>query len=173
MAKKKLSTIIFEKLNYFSEVTSKLHKITENRNGKLESVYWPFMFEHECKPENCFKREDGLWEGKELISNHKVVFIWRIEPNYCVHGQPCFSEEQIAEIYKKSETEKLLYKENDLEFYWKWYKFELPNKNIWGLKPRGHSIEVRKNGVVVYKIPTSEIGFKKKFKAYCEELVTN
>jgi hypothetical protein len=111
--------------------------------------YWPFGISRECAPEDCFKREDGLWEQKEMINTHQkdggsvCVFIWRTHPNYCCHGQPCLTNKRQKEFYEKSETEKVLLVTDELEFVWKWEEVIPPNRNCWGSKMGPTFFEIR------------------------------
>lgn len=103
---------------------------------------WFYGSNRECLKKDCFRREDGLWEGKNKINTHskdggqRVVFLWRIAPNYCTYGQPCYSESDRTRLYNESETEKVLLVIDEYEFVWKWYCFSKssPNRIIWGLK---------------------------------------
>ena len=109
-----------------------------HHRGEDGRVYWPFGFSHECSPKDCFKRDDGLWEQKKMINTHMkdggsvVVFIWRVHPNYSCLGQPSSQNDNQLEFYEKSETEKVLFETDKLEFVWGWFDVIPPNRNIWG-----------------------------------------
>lgn len=120
------------------------HRGPDGRN------YWPFGINHECLEKDCFKRKDGLWEQRKMINTHMkdggevCAFIWRLHPNYCCDGQPCISNKNQEEFYEKSETEKILYETNDLEFVWRWIEVLTPNRNRWGSTMGRTFFEIRR-----------------------------
>ena len=111
--------------------------------------YWPFGFKNECLEKDCFKRNDGLWQQKQKINTHMrdggstIVFIWRIAPNYCIDGQPCYSGEKQQRLYMDSETEKVLYETENYEFVWTWLKWGAPTRSTWGLSATDFYFQVR------------------------------
>ena len=123
--------------------------------------YWPFGISRECAPEDCFKREDGLWEQKKMINTHMkhggevCAFIWRLHPNYSCHGQPCITNKNQKEFYEKSETEKVLFETDTLSFVWLWSEVIPPNRNKWGssMGPTYFEVRDKKTGFVHIQTP--------------------
>lgn len=111
-------------------------------------------FSHECAPEKCFKRDDGLWEtypesyGRQT---RKFVFIWRYHPNYCCRGRPIYTPGDVAEFLCESETEKVLYTYDGYELVWAWYEVDMPTPIIWGMRPGRKVFVLRKDGEVLAK----------------------
>ena len=137
--------------------------------------YWPFGYSHECLPEDCFKRDDGLWEQKKKINTHMdhggsvCVFIWRTHPNYCCAGQPSRLNKNQQEFYEKSENEKVLLQTDDLEFVWKWVEVIPPNRNVWGSRMGPTFFEVRdKNTKVVHIQSASKAALIRDYKEFLE-----
>jgi len=143
---------------------------TLRERDPMTNIYWPFMNNYEANLEDCFKREDGLWEKKEKINTHcknggyRVVFIWRIHPNYCVHGKPCFTADHKAEFLEKSETEKILLEFKNFQFVWKWHDIVMPTNNIWGMSMGKPYFELRNEGEVL-----ARTSVKKHFVEVCSE----
>jgi len=130
------------------------HHVVDDRN------YWPFGISHECLLEDCFKREDGLWEQKKKINTHMkhggsvVVFIWRLHPNYCCAGQPCSQNKNQLEFWEKSENEKILHEADGFQFVWRWTEVIPPNRNIWGSTMGKRFFEVRLMGNAIIQTYT-------------------
>jgi len=125
-------------------------------SANTQDKYWPFYDSYEALEKDCFKREDGIWQLNYKINTHikggsTVLFIWRIAPNYCCHGQPLYTEDKIQEFLKQSETEKVLLIHKDYEFVWTWNEFHRPTRNIWGLKKGPDYLVLRKNGEILVK----------------------
>jgi hypothetical protein len=136
---------------------------------------WPFAHDHEANPEDCFKREDGLWELNERINTHiqrgnslpgsRVVFIWRTHPNYCTAGRPCYTSEQTATYMRESETEKVLVSEGGYEYVWRWDTFKGPTEVVWGMQMGPTFFELRKDGKEVLRADT-KAAFKRAVEAH-------
>lgn len=139
---------------------------------KNEAPVWPFTFERECKMEDCFKRPDGLWQDKRLhYSGDKHIFIWRLSPNYCVQGKPFFSAQRRYDLFKSSETSKVLLTEQDLEFRWEWYEWDqhYPSDNVWGLKMTTPTIAVYRKGTRIFHVKNPSVsGGKKELRKFLE-----
>lgn len=140
------------KLNPAKEFLKKIKNTVDA--GKLETnkeEVWFTSWDCECLKKDCFKRKDGLWEKRDKINTHgkdggqRRIFIWRIAPNYCCAGQPCYISYDRLKFYNKSETEKILVKTDKYEFVWKWYDFsyDYPNRTIWGLRMGKTYFEIR------------------------------
>lgn len=144
-----------------------------HQRGEDGRNYWPFGFSHECFPEDCFKREDGLWEQKKMINTHMkdggsvCVFIWRLHPNYSCQGQPSSQNENQLEFHDKSETEKVLLETEELEFVWKWVEVIPPNRNIWGstMGPTFFEVRDKKTKVVLIQ-SASKAALLRDYKEY-------
>jgi hypothetical protein len=104
--------------------------------------YWPFGISHDTLPEDCFKREDGLWQQNDKINTHDkeggytLVFIWRTH----ISGR---GRTNHSEFYEKSEREKVLYETDKLEFVWKWEKVIFPTECVWSYRMGPTFFEVR------------------------------
>lgn len=137
---------------FFKEI--KRLKDLERKITRQKGV-WPFGWSHECIPEDCFKRPDGLWEQREKTNAHlhhggeTVVFIWRVEPNYCIHGQPVVTHDRVLQYLVNSETEKLIVAEDGYEFFWKWDEVKRPTSTCWGMGMGKPYYEMRKDGNVL------------------------
>lgn len=136
---------------------------TEDEDGV---TVWK-RFSHECLPEDCLLREDGLWETnpEQLGRNNprKFVFIFRSHPNYCCAGQPVYSPSERAEFLEKSETEKLILSHEGFEFVWGWDEVIMPTRIVWGMSPGHRMFYLRKDGEVLIKTSV-----KKHFKEFVE-----
>lgn len=109
-------------------------------------------FSHESAPENCFVRDDGLWESypeQYGRKTRKFIFIWRYQPNYCTRGRPFYSHEQRQAFVDESETEKVLYTYKDLELVWGWNEIFGPTSICWGMKPGEKYFFARDKGEIV------------------------
>jgi hypothetical protein len=115
-----------------------------------------FYSTYDCNPDECFKRDDGLWQLNRRVNchnygcghsrGHLAAFLWRIAPKfYNTSGQPCYSFDQEKEFMEKSETEKVLVSHNGFEYIWRWNTFNRPNRNIWGLTKGPSFFELRKD----------------------------
>jgi hypothetical protein len=160
--------------NKFFREVKRLKEVLEEHTGfNRKEAVWPFGHSTECLPKDCFKRPDGLWEAKKLLHpnqendrgghGYKRIFLWRVKPNYCTAGQPCFSADQEQAFLNESETEKILVAENDYEIVWKWNTFIRPNRNIWGMKMGEPFYELRKDGKVLVQDKT-KAGFLRQVK---------
>lgn len=142
--------------NLFLKRVKELSDIANKLVHENNDEYWPFFYSHEAKEKDCFKRPDGLWQLNNKINRHinggyTVIFIWRIAPNYCTAGQPCYSAEQKYNFLKQSETEKVLVKHGEYEFVWMWDKLTGPTRDVWGLKIDQDYFVLRKDGEVLVK----------------------
>lgn len=130
---------------------------------------WPFGWSHESTPETCFKRPDGLWEGHKKLNTHlahggeRVVFLWRVEPNYCTAGRPVYTADRFRQFLENSETEKILIAQDGYEFVWKWATVVPPTKICWGMKMGKCFFELRKDGNVLIQTPV-KAEFLRKYK---------
>lgn len=134
---------------------------------------------YECKAKDCHKAADGRW-----VTNHNTAhdgrsrepvapnrFLWRIEPNYCIHGKPFFSAQQIADIFARSETKKVIHETNRHSVCLEWFKFDYPTDNIWGLRQGPVHITVweHHNRIWTGKKSIRDRGWKKEFTEYIME----
>jgi hypothetical protein len=146
--KTRLENLFLKRVKELSDTANKI----SNEEG-----YWPFSYSHEAKEKDCFKRPDGLWQLNHKINCHMkdggstVIFIWRIAPNYCTAGQPCYSAEQRFNFLQQSETEKVLVKHEGYEFVWMWDELTGPTKNIWGLSMGETYYVLRKDNEILVK----------------------
>jgi len=131
-----------------------VHELTQSDTQE----YWPFGYSHEALETECFKREDGLWELKDKINPHinggqKVVFIWRKHPEPCYGGRPVYSSEKEKEIYEKSETEKVLFETDKLEFVWTWHYFRHPTEYVWSyiMGPAFFEVRIKETKQIVIR----------------------
>jgi hypothetical protein len=125
-----------------------------------EPPVWPFTWSHESTEKECFRRPDGLWQAhKPHYCGDKFIFLWRLNPNYCIYGQPHFGLNERNDHYTKSETCKVLFTENELTFKWEWYEWDwgYPNKNIWGLKMTEPTISVYKGDERIYRVKSPRV----------------
>ena len=121
--------------------------------------------DHDCKYNECEKFDDDLWiHRKERQSD--IIFLWRIEYNYCCFGRPTYTSSKQKEIFCKSETEKILHTHDGYEFVWCWDTFDQPTRICWGLKPANFHYELRKDGEVIV---SSSV--KTAFKKECSEVL--
>lgn len=127
-------------LAFFRKVTAlqvALEKMTGL--GKRPEDVWPFGNSRENTPEQCYLREDGLWQSHDLLRTgnksplYRCIFLWRIHPNYCTGGRPIFTSDKVQLFMEKSETEKILITEGDFEFVWMWDTVRKPTENVWGM----------------------------------------
>ena len=140
----------------------------EKKNPGTREKYWFVTSSMECAPEDCFKREDGLWEQKEKINTHIdggqiKIAIWRLHPNYCCAGRPVYSHEAVKEFRAKSEMEKVLLVEDGYEFVWLWREVIMPTKNVWGMSMGPRFFQLRKDGKILV-----EDDRKSAFKRDCD-----
>lgn len=157
---------------FFNEI-KKLEKASMIRHTHPETreKYWFSTNSIDCKANECFKRDDGLWEQKGKINTHMPhggqikIGIWRIEPNYCCAGRPIYSSKQIREYLDKSETEKILHVYNGYEFVWSWDYFDMPTKDCWGLRQGERFFELRKDGEILVRVK-----YKTVFRRLCNEI---
>jgi len=167
--------------NEFLRRVQKLKDTLENIVGfgrPNREDYWPFGFEHESKIEDCFKRDDGLWQLKKNINQHDygcghcrgniVIFIWRIEPNYCCAGQPCFSAQEVHDKFVKSETRKILLSHDGYDYVWRWAEFLYPTSNHWGLRQGPTFFEMCKDGKCLVRAE-KKTEFKRKVRNFFKE----
>lgn len=130
------------------------------------------------KIEDCILDVDGYWRSKEMDSGngrgentqyHK--FLWRLEPTYCVHGRPFYSQEQIAEFYKKSEAKKSVLKLTKSEVCLEWDGFDSPTETNWGLRMRQPFVTIYENEVLIFKgeISIYKRGWKKELTDFVME----
>jgi hypothetical protein len=179
----------------FFNAIKKLEKAANIRHTDPEAreKYWFYTNSIDCKIDECFKREDGLWEQKDKINTHMPhggqikIGIWRIEPNYCCHGRPIYTPGKVQEYLDKSETEKVLYVHNGYEFVWKWDYFDMPTDICWGLRQGPRFFELRKDGEIlvqsdkktvfrrlcndIFGIPNKEPKPKRKYTIETEKLI--
>jgi hypothetical protein len=126
------------------------------------------------KIENCILDDDGLWRSKEMDSSdgkghntQYTKFLWRIEPNYCTAGRISYSQEQINEFYRKSETKKYLLKFVKSQVCLEWDGFDLPTETHWGLRQRAPFITIYENGERIYRgISIYNSKYKKHLKTF-------
>jgi hypothetical protein len=132
---------------HVAELTRSLNTVTSSKDG-----VWPFGNSCECKADECFLRDDGLWETKQLLNTgmHKYrrIFIWRILPNY---GSTRYSAERQAEFLQCSETEKVLLTHDEYEFVWLWDTIHGPNEWVWGMDIGPRHYVLRKCGKEVLR----------------------
>lgn len=164
-----LSTLVNK---FFGEI-ERLKKCLKVETNK-EDV-WPFGYESECDPKDCYKRKDGLWKKLDRINTHSknkldtygydVIFLWRVMPNYCTWGRPVCTSDRIQAFLEQSETEKLIISYKGYEFLWKWDTVILPTENVWGMKMGKTFFEFRQTGMKPIKEYT-KTAFKQKIKEW-------
>jgi len=135
--------------------------------------YWPFGYEWECDPDDCFKREDGLWQKKERINKHTqpggyiVAFLWRTHPNYSAYGKPSCTNKSQESFYEKSETSKTLFSTEDFDFVWAWYEPRRPTDICWASSVGQTYFEVRdKKTQTVLVRASTRTAFIREFSYY-------
>ena len=143
-------------VNKFFREIKRLEK-TRDKYSNTDEGYWPFNNDSEVAPEDCFKREDGLWQKKEKINTHcsdggsTIVFLWRVEPNYSCRGRPVMSHERVKQFLKNSETEKVLLSYKGYDFVWMWDTVYLPTETRWGICKGSCFYELRKCGMALFR----------------------
>ena len=154
----------------------------------MSSIFYPSRFaygcgdhmgKYECKAEDCHRGPDGRW-----ITNKKTAydgrsrdpaaynrFFWRIEPNYCIHGKPCFDAGQIAAIFEKSETKKVIHETGRHSICLEWFKFDLPTETCWGLRQGPVYVSVYEYDKRIWtgNISIEKRGWKKEFSDFIIE----
>jgi hypothetical protein len=137
---------------FFKEILrlKNLVNVTTGQEG-----VWPFGYAYECNPSYCFKRPDGLWQKNEKINTHlphggsTVIFLWRLEPNYCCAGRPVYTADRVHQFLTNSETEKVILTIGDYTFSWKWDTVKMPTATCWGMKMGYPYYELRKGTSVL------------------------
>lgn len=134
---------------------------------------------YECKIEDCHRESDGRWvtnnktahNGRDRYPVDYTRFFWRIEPNYCVHGKPFFSADRIAEIFKKSETKKVMHQTGRHSVCLEWFKFDPPTETCWGLRqgPVHVTVYDRDKCIWISKKNIHELGWQKEFIEFIED----
>lgn len=125
---------------------------------------------HECAPDQCFKRPDGLWEtypesyGRKT---RKFVFIWRYHPNYCTRGRPIYTPSDVQIFLEGSETEKVLYTHDGYEFVWGWDQVIMPTWCVWGMHPGRKYFRLIKDDEVLF-----ETSVRKHFREAVAEIIS-
>lgn len=160
----------------------------EDKLSLTNSIYIPEKFKvnwfenigfsSEMNLDNCYLDSDGFWiekiqsghDGKSHDATHYKKFWWRIAPNYCVHGRPCYSDDKIKKIFLNSETRKDIFKLNNFCISLEWFGFDLPTECIWGLRMKSIHTTIYHNSIKVFTgISIFKKGWKKEFILFIEE----
>jgi hypothetical protein len=161
-------------VNEFFRKVKRLKAALEKQTGfNRPRDNWPFGWSAECNPEDCFKRPDGLWQQKKRINTHMTeegasepghvkIFLWRVKPNYCTAGRPCFDANKKAAFLQESETTKVILTRDGYEWVWRWETVQLPTENVWGMKMGEAFFEVRKVGEDYGERSKTMAGLKRK-----------
>lgn len=179
MTKPRYCTTVFAE-NIIKNIEAKLSLISSINIPEFFKVNWfeNIRYEDEKNAEDCILDSDGFWiekvksghDGKSHGATHFQKFWWRIAPNYCVHGQPSYSSERIAQIYLNSETRKDIMKLNDFCISLEWDGFDMPTKTNWGLRMQPIHITVyHKSEKVFNGMSIHQRGWKKEFIEFIEE----
>jgi hypothetical protein len=124
---------------------------------------------YEAKESECTLDVDGLWIlNKPNHNNQRVKFFWRIEPNYCTAGQPCYSTDRIVEIFKNSEHKKSVLKLSKSEVCLEWFGFDGPTNTCWGLSQKPVHVTMYEEGIRISCIEMKR-GWKKEFTKFIED----
>lgn len=133
--------------------------------GDNTDLYTRFNTTLDYAEEDC-EKVFNFWVSKEKNHNGSYALgIWRNHPNiYCTAGRPSRTQEQIKEIIEGSETEKHLFDEGVLSIYWvrNGLNPNFPSKTSWGHKFNFPTIQIRKDGEVIFE--TKENTYQKKCK---------
>jgi len=132
---------------------------------------------YESSITNCHLDSDGYWitnnldghDGKSHGCTHHTKFFWRIEPNYCGYGRPCYSQKQIDEFYKNSETKKLILGMEKSQICLEWDGFDSPTSTCWGLRMKPIHITVYEDDKKIFSgMSIHKTGWKKEFTTFIE-----
>lgn len=133
---------------------------------------------YEKRITDCHIDTDGYWksndmdghDGKSHGYTHYEKFFWRIEPNYCTAGRPCYDQSRIDQIYKMSETKKVLIGMNKSQVCLEWDGFDSPTETCWGLRMKPVHITIYENGNKIFTgMSIHKTGWKKELTTFIEE----
>ncbi len=101
----------------------------------------------ECKAKECVMEQDGLWKD-----NKGRKFWWRIEPNYCTAGRPSYGSDREEEIWKKTETKKVLINMLKSQVCLELNPFLPPTATCWGLRFNSYRVTIYEHGKLIYNV---------------------
>lgn len=137
---------------------------------KFKSSWFEWVHrEYEAKVSDCTLDVDGLWIlNKPNHNGQRVKFFWRIEPNYCTAGRPCYSTDQVVNFFMNSEHRKSVLKLDKTEVCLEWFGFDSPTETCWGLRPKPVHVTIYENSTQIACIEMAR-GWKKELTKFIDD----